>query len=218
MNMNESVCFAPLPQLALRATRALALGLSLTAATASVVLVPASAQAAPLPALQAVPSVDLTRYQGHWYQIALYPNSFQKQCVSHTTADYQLTSTGQVTVTNTCQKADGSTTSAVGAARIKQPRVLGVPVGAGVTSKLEVRFAPGWLSWVPGVWAPYWVIQLADDYRYAVVGEPGRQYLWILSRTPVLDPQDRAIINGLLQQQGYDPTRLQEEPQLPVQP
>jgi apolipoprotein D and lipocalin family protein len=86
-------------------------------------------------------------------------------------------------------------------------------VGAGVTSKLEVRFAPGWLSWVPGVWAPYWVIQLADDYRYAVVGEPGRQYLWILSRTPVLDPQDRAIINGLLQQQGYDPTKLQEEPQ-----
>jgi apolipoprotein D and lipocalin family protein len=213
MKMNSSVTLGALPGRLWGATRTLALSLSLAAVSAGMVLAPASAQAAPLPPLQAVPSVDLARYQGHWYQIALYNNSFQKQCVSNTTADYAVGTNGQIVVTNTCKKADGSTTSAVGAARIKQPRVLGVPVGAGVTSKLEVRFAPGWLSWVPGVWAPYWVIQLADDYRYAVVGEPGRQYLWILSRTPVLDPQDRAIINGLLQQQGYDPTKLQEEPQ-----
>ena len=53
----------------------------------------------------------------------------------------------------------------------------------------------------------------ADDYRYAVVGEPNREFLWILSRTPQLDPQDRAIIGGLLQQQGYDPLKLVEEPQ-----
>jgi apolipoprotein D and lipocalin family protein len=194
-------------------TRGVAMGLTLAGAAAGVVLAPASAQAAPLPALQAVPSVDLARYQGHWYQIALYNNSFQKQCVSNTTADYEIGSNGQIVVTNACKTADGSTTSAVGAARVKQARVLGVPVGKPISSKLEVRFAPGWLSWVPGVWAPYWVIQLADDYRYAVVGEPNRKYLWILSRTPVLDPQDRAIINGLLQQQGYDPTKLTEEPQ-----
>jgi apolipoprotein D and lipocalin family protein len=190
------------------ATQALAV-----AALAISAALPVSAQAAPVPALQAVPSVDLARYQGKWYQIALYPNTFQKQCVSNTTADYKPLANGRITVTNACKQADGSTTSAVGEARLKQPRLLGVPVAAGVSSKLEVRFAPGWLSWVPGVWAPYWVIQLADDYRYAVVGEPNRQFLWILSRTPQLDPQDRAIINGLLQQQGYDPTKLQEEPQ-----
>jgi apolipoprotein D and lipocalin family protein len=189
--------------------------LSLAAATLSLGLGATAAVAAPVPALQSVPSVDLTRYQGRWYQIAYYPNTFQKQCASNTTADYKLLSTGRVEVTNQCKKADGSLSSAVGEARLKQPRLLGVPVGPGTTSKLEVRFAPGWLSWIPGVWAPYWVIQLADDYRYAVVGEPGRKYLWILSRTPVMDAQDRAIISGLLQQQGYDPTKLQEEPQQP---
>ena len=66
---------------------------------------------------------------------------------------------------------------------------------------------------MPGVWAPYWVIQLADDYRYAVVGEPNREFLWILSRTPTLAPQDRAVITTRLQQQSYDPSKLQEEPQ-----
>lgn len=177
-------------------------------------LVPVAAQAAPLPALTAVPSVDLNRYQGLWYQIALYPNTFQKQCVSNTTAEYKPLANGQIEVTNQCKTSDGSTSKIVGAARIKPPKVFGVPVGKGtVNSKLEVRFAPAFLSWINAVWAPYWVIQLADDYRYAVIGEPNRKFLWILSRTPTLDPQDRAIINGLLQQQGYDPTKLQEEPQ-----
>lgn len=171
------------------------------------------ASAAPLPELKAVPSVDLSRYQGLWYQIAYYPNTFQKQCFSNTTAQYKPLANGEIEVTNACKTPEGVATSAVGRARVKQNKILGVPVGKSVTSKLEVRFAPGWLSWVPGVWANYWVIQLADDYRYAVVGEPSRKYLWILSRTPQLDPQDRAIISGLLQQQGYDPTLLKEEPQ-----
>lgn len=202
--MNQSVTFA-------HARHALLVGA--LALSAAAVWLPTVAQAATVPALQAVPSVDLSRYQGRWYQIALYPNTFQKQCVGNTTADYQITSMGQVMVTNACQTADGSNSSVVGLARIKQPRFLGLAVGPGVSAKLEVRFAPSWLSWVPGVWAPYWVIQLADDYRYAVVGEPKRQFLWILSRTPTLDPQDRATINGLLQQQGYDPAKLREEPQ-----
>jgi len=181
---------------------------------ASVAATPLStAWATTLPALEAVPTVDLKRYQGRWYQIALYPNAFQKQCVRNTTADYQLMSNGQVIVTNTCLQADGQSSQVVGLGRIKQPRLLYVPVGPGTPSKLEVRFAPSWLSWVPGVWAPYWIIQLADDYRYVVVGEPNRQYLWILSRTPTLSAEDRALINGRLQQQGYDPLKLQEEPQ-----
>jgi apolipoprotein D and lipocalin family protein len=171
------------------------------------------AVAAPVPVLQAVSKIDLTRYQGRWYQIAYYPNAFQKQCVSGTTADYQNMSNGQVIVTNTCTKSDGSPSQVVGLARLQQPRLLGIALAPGVPQKLEVRFAPSWLSWVPGVWAPYWVIQLADDYRYAVVGEPSRQYLWILSRTPTLAASDRAQITGMLQQQGYDPAKLQEEPQ-----
>jgi apolipoprotein D and lipocalin family protein len=190
--------------------KAAALALTLCGAS----LVSAAAAAAPLPALQAVPSIDLSRYQGQWYQIAYYPNTFQKQCVANTTATYKPLANGQIEVTNQCKTADGTLSTAVGAARVKPPKFLGVPVAKGtVTSKLEVRFAPSYLSWINAVWAPYWVIQLADDYRYAVIGEPNRDYLWILSRTPTLDLQDRAIITGLLQQQGYDPTKLQEEPQ-----
>ncbi len=189
----------------------LVLGLAMGAA---LLLSAGRAQAAAVPALQSVPSVDINRYMGTWYQIAYYTNSFQKQCVGGTTADYALRTDGTVTVTNTCRTADGSPSTAIGQARPKQPRFLNVPVGpAPSTAKLEVRFAPSFLSWLPLVWAPYWVIQLPDDYRYAVVGEPSRQYLWILSRTPTLDPQDRAIIEGLLQQQGYDPTKLVNEAQ-----
>ncbi len=164
-------------------------------------------------ALEAVPSVDLSRYIGKWYQIAHYPNNFQKQCVSNTTAQYENLPNGQIKVTNACKKSDGSDSVAIGAARVKQPKFLGIPVGQPTTSKLEVRFAPEALSWIPGVWAPYWVIQLPEDYRYAVVSEPSRKFLWILSRTPQLAAGDREAINAKLQAQGYDLSKLKEEPQ-----
>ena len=166
--------------------------------------------------LQTVPAVDLKRYQGRWYQIAYYPNVFQRQCVGNTTADYRLLMTGQVEVTNRCSTADGGVSQVIGAARVKPPKFLGVPVGQGTdTAKLEVRFAPSFLAWLNAVWAPYWVIQLADDYRYAVVGEPDRDFLWILSRTPTLAAADRAVIEARLVEQGYDVGRLKEEPQQP---
>ncbi len=166
--------------------------------------------------LQSVGSVDLKRYQGRWYQIAYYPNTFQKQCVGDTTADYRLLMTGHVEVTNRCATANGSTSQVIGAARVKPEKFLGVPISKGTdTSKLEVRFAPSFLAWLDAVWAPYWVIQLADDYRYAVVGEPNRKFLWILSRTPTLAVADRTAIEAKLVEQGYDVTRLKEEPQQP---
>lgn len=172
-----------------------------------------TASAADLAPLQAVESVNLTRYLGRWYQIAHYPNKFQSQCVSDTIADYRLLPEGRIEVVNQCKTATGTTDKAVGEARLAQPRFLGIPVGKVVsTSKLQVRFAPALLGWVPGVWAPYWVVQLAPDYRYAVVSEPDRDYLWILSRTPTLAPQDRMAIDSLLLQQGFDVARLQEDP------
>lgn len=172
-----------------------------------------TAQATEAAPLQAVDSVNLTRYLGRWYQIAHYPNKFQSQCVSDTTADYRLLPYGKIEVINRCKTAEGGTDEAVGEARLAQPRLLNIPVGKVVsTAKLQVRFAPAVLGWVPGVWAPYWVVQLAPDYRYAVVSEPGRDYLWILSRTPTLAPQDRSAIEARLVQQGFDLARLQEDP------
>jgi apolipoprotein D and lipocalin family protein len=171
-----------------------------------------AAQADPRPELQSVSTLDLPRYQGRWYQIAYYPNRFQKQCVSNTTADYKLLEGGTLEVVNQCRTADGTVSKAVAEGRVQQPRFLTVPTSKPPTlARLEVRFAPGWLSWLPWVWADYWVIQLADDYRYVVVGEPHREYLWILARTPTLDPQDRDRINARLLQQAYDPTALVDE-------
>jgi apolipoprotein D and lipocalin family protein len=150
--------------------------------------------------LKVVPSVDLMRYCGLWYEIARYPNPFQKECVSNVTATYTLNDDGTIKVVNRCRKAGGEISEAEGKARRKgddEP-----------TSKLEVRFAPAFLSIFPFVWGNYWIIDLAPDYSYAVVGEPSREYLWILSRTPSLPGDLYGAILERIRQQGYDPSAL----------
>ena len=82
-------------------------------------------------------------------------------------------------------------------------------------AQLEVSFLPSWLRWLP-IWGSYWVIQLADDGRYAVVGEPTREYLWVLSRTPKLAPADESAIRSRLTQQGFDLARWQTHPHSPA--
>ena len=54
----------------------------------------------------------------------------------------------------------------------------------------------------------YWIIDLDPGYRWAVVGEPGRNYLWILSREPRLDETlyDRIVESA--KRQGYAVERL----------
>ncbi|MGH6646880.1 lipocalin family protein [Aquabacterium sp.] len=193
--------------------------LALSLAFALALAAPLAQAADPAAPLESVESVNLTRYLGRWYQIAHYPNKFQSQCVSDTTANYRLLSSGRIEVINQCKTATGATDEAVGEARLAQPRFLGIPVGKVVsTSQLQVRFAPAVLGWVPGVWAPYWVIQLAPDYRYAVVSEPSREYLWILSRTPTMAPQDRLDIEAQLTKQGFNVNGLQEDPHTTPKP
>ena len=189
-------------------------GLTMAMGTLMLSVAAHSVQAAPLPPLQTVPSVDLTRYQGRWYQIAYYPNVFQKQCVGNTTADYKLLPTGLVEVINQCKTADGSLSKVVGAARVKPPKVLGVPVAKGTnTSKLEVRFAPAWLSWLPMVWGDYWVIDLDPAYQLVAVSEPKREFLWVLSRTPTVDAATYQALLGRLQAQGFDLSKLEKTAQ-----
>ncbi len=149
---------------------------------------------APLPVVGAL---DLSRYVGTWHEIARYPNYFERMCVADVTAIYAANADGTLEVVNACRKADGTMTQANGVARMVTP-----------PAKLQVRFAPDWLSWLPFVWAKYWVIDLADDYSYAVVGEPGREYLWILSRTPQMSDDTYARIVARLPALGFDPGRL----------
>lgn len=149
--------------------------------------------------LATIPSLDAKRYMGTWYEIAKFPNAFQKKCVGFTTATYSLREDGRVDVLNRCRRADGSTDDAKGVAR--QP-------GGATSPKLEVRFAPAILSWLPMVWGDYWVIDLDADYQLAAVSEPKREYLWILSRTPKVDPAAYDALLGRLRAQGLDLNRL----------
>lgn len=131
--------------------------------------------------LQVVAPVDLKRYAGLWHEQARLPNRFQKNCTGPVSAEYTPLADGTIEVRNRCLLADGSFDEAVGSARVVP--VDGQP-GAG---RLEVRFAPSWLAWLPLVWGDYWILKLDRDYQVALIGTPNREYLWVLSRAPRLD-------------------------------
>lgn len=165
--------------------------------------------------LASVPALDLQRYAGRWFEVALIPNFFQRQCASHTVAEYTPRPDGTVAVLNSCRRApaegqaEGERISAAGAARLAEP---GNPQAG---ARLQVRFAPDWLAWLPLVWANYWVVALDADYRWAIVGEPRREYLWVLSRTPTLDAATDAALMRRVAELGYDPAKLQRTRQTP---
>ncbi len=160
----------------------------------------------PPPALQSLPGLDVPAYMGTWYQVALFPNRFQRQCVSDTTATYRRRADGAVDVTNRCRRANGNWDEAAGLAR-----PTGVIEGHLLTpARLEVSFLPAALRWLPVGWGRYWVIQLADDGRYAVVSEPTREYLWVLSRQPILTAADESAIRSKLLTQGFSDLRRLE--------
>lgn len=149
----------------------------------------ASLGAAPL---ESVPELDLERYAGTWHEIARLPMEEQEDCIAEVTAHYSLQPDGSIKVRNACRTADGMN-EAEGEAR----RVEGHP------GRLEVRFAPGWLAWLPNVWGDYWVIALDPDYRWAVVGEPERENLWLLSRTPTVPQARFEQMKDAAMEQGY---------------
>jgi apolipoprotein D and lipocalin family protein len=169
--------------------------------------------------LMPVPSIELPRYQGLWYQLALFPNRFQKACASNTRATYTLLGNGSVEVTNQCRNTEGKEVQVTGQARTAHP-TTGPRTDHAVTTtlsppKLQVRFAPQWLAWLPMVWGDYWVIQLAPDYRYAVVSEPRREFLWVLARDTQLSNEDWGVIEARLKEQGYDLGKLVREKHIP---
>ncbi len=143
------------------------------------------------PALTTVQQVDLKRYMGLWYEIARYPNRFQRDCESDTTAKYALLENGRVEVLNTCRKKDGSYKNAKGKAKAVD----------GSNAKLKVTF-----FWP--FYGDYWVIGLDPDYRWAVVGEPSRKYLWILSRTAQMTELDYKNAMVQVRAAGYDESML----------
>jgi apolipoprotein D and lipocalin family protein len=149
--------------------------------------------------LETVPHVDLEKYAGKWYEIASFPQRFQKGCHC-TTAAYTPTDKGYIIVENRCNKdsLQGKESSIKGKAFVEE--------NTG-NAKLKVQF----------FWpfrGKYWIIDLADDYSYAVVGHPNRNYLWILSRTSKIDDSIYKQIVARIKAKGFDVSRLQLTPQL----
>ena len=150
----------------------------------------------PLPALAETPvasvaRVDLNRYAGKWFEIASFPMYFQRDCVGDTTAKDALAADGSVSVTNRC-RTDSGFEEADGKATV---------VEGSNNARLKVSFFWPFRS-------DYWVIGLDADYRWAVVGNPNRRFLWVLSRTPQL-PQE--MLDAALKaaaDQGYDLKQL----------
>lgn len=163
---------------------------TLFALLAAAIYVSSAAAFAQTP-VASVPAVDLARYTGKWFEIASFPMFFQRNCVADATAEYAATTDGALSVHNRCRTESGFD-EATGKATVVE--------GYG-NSRLKVSF----------FWpfkADYWVVGLDPDYRWAVVGNPNRKYLWVLSRTPQLTPKLMEAALASASAQGFDLTQL----------
>ncbi len=149
----------------------------------------------PYPLLNTVEKVDIQKYLGTWYEIARYEHFFEKGC-SNVTATYTLEDNADIKVINRCDKGDSEMSEAVGVA---------YAIDAS-NSKLKVSFFRPF-------YGNYWIIMLDDKYNYAVVGDPSREYLWILSRTQTLDDKTTQMILKKLPGMGYTVEQLIWTPQ-----
>ena len=166
------------------------------------VLAMGSAPATPVAPVLTVDRFDIDRYLGDWHEIDRYPNCFQRKCTSDVRAVYARRDDGRISVVNRCRTADG-TSEAEGVARVEETRT---------NAKLKVRFAPAALSFLPFVWGDYWIIGLAPDYSWAVVGSPDRKYLWVLARRAQMDDVTYAAAIETARRQGFDPAKLVRSP------
>ncbi len=139
--------------------------------------------------------LDLNRYLGKWYEIARFPNRFERGCVG-VTAEYALRSDGDIRVLNTCYKGalNAPVTRAQGSARVDAP------------GRLSVTFVP----WLPFVRGDYWVLYVAPDYSLAVVGNPKGTTGWILARSPRISAAERAKAETILSSNGYNISKLED--------
>jgi apolipoprotein D and lipocalin family protein len=148
----------------------------------------ASAQAP----LRTVQEVDLKRYSGEWYEVARMPNRWEDECVSDVTVDYALKPDGGMNFRNVCLEKNGATNTSHSRAKV---------VDKTTNAKMKVTF-----FWPLS--ADYWIIALDGNYKWAVVGQPDREYLWVLSRTPSLPTPVMAHIRKTIDASGYESSRL----------
>ena len=154
-------------------------------------------------ALSTVDRVDLARYAGTWYEHGRLPNRLQGECARDVTTTFSPKGPHTFDVVTRCRRSDGSEEVDGGVARVQDPAT---------NAKLEIRFLPLAVAWLPFAWSDYWILDLAPDYAYALVGSPSRRTLWILSRTPALDARTFARLVAKAQALGFDTAKLIRTP------
>jgi apolipoprotein D and lipocalin family protein len=143
------------------------------------------------PPLKTVKKVDIDKYLGTWYEIARYEHFFEKGC-KNVSANYTLRDDNKIKVVNSCQKIDTN----------EKKKAIGVAYATNESnSKLKVSFFRPF-------YGDYWILMLDKDYKYALIGEPSRKYLWILSRTKKLDKETLNKILDTLPTLGYTKDKL----------
>ena len=146
-----------------------------------------------------VARVELARYQGTWYEIARLPMWFQRNCL-RSQATYGLLETGEVSVLNECDTAEGGKESIRGRARV---------VDAKTNARLEVRFDNWFSVFIPSQpQGNYWILYLNEDYRTVIVGTPDRDNLWIMARTEAIDESLYTELVGIAGGLGFDTKKL----------
>jgi len=149
------------------------------------------------PPLTTVASVDLARYSGKWFEIAKYPNFFERNCVGQTTAEYLPNPDGSIRVVNRSAGKNGKPMCVDGRAAV---------VPGSDNTKLRVSFGGPFAG-------AYWIIGLDEkNYSWAVVGHPSRQFLWVLARQPELPDATYCQILELIAAKGYDIAQLKKNP------
>lgn len=173
------------------------IALTLTAALAACILPPVNRDAR-VP-LGPVAQVDVDRYAGRWFEIARFPNNFERGCAG-VTAEYARREDGRLSVVNTCREPDGELRRAEGSARI---------VDSVSNAKLKVRFGGPFEG-------DYWVLDRASDYSWSLVGEPRGRYLWVLAREPKISDALKAELVDKLKARGYNTDALHWTQQPPA--
>ncbi|WCJ29863.1 temperature-induced lipocalin [Euphorbia peplus] len=154
--------------------------------------------------MKVVKGLDIKRYMGRWYEIASFPSRFQPKNGENTRATYTLNEDGTVKVLNETW-SDGKRGFIEGYAYRADPK--------SDEAKLKVKFwVPPFLPIIP-VTGDYWVLHIDDDYSHALIGQPSRNYLWILCRQTHMDEE---VYNRLVEkakEEGYDVSKLQRTSQ-----
>lgn len=142
--------------------------------------------------------VNLDRYVGKWYEVASIPQWFQKKCVANTTAEYSFAEDDLIKVLNSCDTENGYRDVAEGRAQV---------VDKATNSKLKVTFVK-LIVWIFTFGGNYWILDVPDDYSYAMIGDPTLDYAWILSRTPNLEKNRFVEIESKFKSLGYDTCKI----------